>query len=84
MILGLSFETFTQVHVIISLIGIISGIDRVVGMLGNRKLAGWTAVFLVFTVLTSITGFPLPPFGIDPPHQASFRIVAGWVQCLLD
>lgn len=68
MVLGLSFETFTQLHVIISIIGIISGLVVLWGMLGNRKLAGWTAIFLAFTVLTSITGFPLPPFGIDPPR----------------
>ena len=37
-------------------------------MLVSRKLAGWTAIFLAFTVLTSITGFPIPPFGIDPPR----------------
>ena len=68
MILGLSFDAFTKLHVIISLIGIISGLVVVWGMQGNRRLAGWTAVFLAFTVLTSITGFPIPPFGIDPPR----------------
>ena len=68
MILGFSFESFTKLHVIISLIGILSGLIVLWGMLGNRKLAGWTAVFLAFTVLTSVTGFPLPPFGIDPPR----------------
>ena len=68
MILGLSVATFTILHVLISLIGIVSGLIVVWGMLGNRRLAGWTAVFLAFTVLTSITGFPLPPFGIDPPR----------------
>jgi hypothetical protein len=68
MVLGLSFETFTKLHVIISIIGIISGLVVVWGMLDSRKLAGWTAVFLAFTVLTSITGFPIPPFGFDPPR----------------
>lgn len=68
MVLGLSFETFTQLHVIISLVGIVSGLVVVWGMLGNRKPAGWTAIFLVTTVLTSVTGFPIPPFGIDPPR----------------
>ncbi len=68
MILGLSFETFTQLHVIISIIGIVSGLVVVWGMLESKKLASWTAVFLAFTVLTSITGFPLPPFGFDPPR----------------
>jgi hypothetical protein len=49
-------------------------------MLGNRKLAGWTATFLAFTVLTSVTGFPVPPFGIDPPRVigiASLVLLAG-------
>ncbi len=68
MILGLSFETFTQLHVIISIIGIVSGLVVVWGMLESKKLASWPAVFLAFTVLTSITGFPLPPFGYDPPR----------------
>jgi len=68
MILGLSFEAFTKLHVVISLIGIISGLVMVWGMLGNRRLPRWTSVFLAFTALTSITGFPLPPFGIDPPR----------------
>jgi hypothetical protein len=68
MILGLSFGTFTQLHVIISIIGIVSGLVVVWGMLESKKLASWTAVFLAFTVLTSITGFPLPPFGFDPPR----------------
>ena len=68
MVLGLSFEAFTKLHVIISIIGIISGLVAVRGMLDSRKLAGWTAVFLAFTVLTSLTGFPLPPFGFDPPR----------------
>jgi hypothetical protein len=68
MILGLSFGTFTQLHVIISIIGIVSGLVVVWGMLESKKLASWTAVFLTFTVLTSITGFPLPPFGFDPPR----------------
>lgn len=68
MILGLSFDLFTKLHVIISLIGIISGLVAVWGMLVSRKFVGWTVVFLAFTVLTSFTGFPLPPFGFDPPR----------------
>jgi hypothetical protein len=68
MILGLSIGTFTVVHVIISVIAIVSGLVALWGMLGDRNFAGWTAAFLAFTVLTSITGFPIPPFGIDPPR----------------
>jgi hypothetical protein len=72
MILGLSVETFTLLHVLISLVGIVSGLIVVRGMLKNQRWAFWTAIFLLFTVLTSLTGFPIPPFGIDPPRIIGF------------
>lgn len=58
MILGLSVAAYTQLHVIISLIAIISGILVALGMLGARPMPGLTALFLITTVLTSVTGFP--------------------------
>jgi hypothetical protein len=39
------------------------------GLLKGRGYGGWTALFLVTTILTSVTGFPLPPFGFDPPRM---------------
>jgi hypothetical protein len=60
MILGMSLATFTQFHVIISLIGIVSGIVVVLGMLGANRLPGTTALFLIATVATSVTGFMFP------------------------
>ncbi len=57
MILGMSLATFTQLHVIISLIAIVSGIAATLGMLGARRMPGTTLLFLSFTVLTSVTGF---------------------------
>jgi hypothetical protein len=57
-----------QVHVGLSLIGIASGLVVLYGLLTSRPFAGWTALFLVTTILTSLTGFPLPPFGFDPPR----------------
>ena len=57
-----------QVHVGLSLIGIASGLVVLYGLLTSRLFAGWTALFLVTTILTSLTGFPLPPFGFDPPR----------------
>jgi hypothetical protein len=68
MILGMSLSTFTTVHVIISLIGIVTGIVVVLGMLGGRKLGGWTAIFLAITVLTSVTGFLFPFTKLLPSH----------------
>jgi hypothetical protein len=61
MILGMSLSTFTTVHVIISLIAIVAGIIVMFGLLGSNRMPGLTAIFLLFTILTSATGFLIPP-----------------------
>jgi hypothetical protein len=61
MILGMSLSMFVTVHVIISLIGIVAGIIVMFGMLGSNRMPGLTAIFLLFTILTSATGFLIPP-----------------------
>jgi hypothetical protein len=66
MIIGLSIHTFTIIHVIISLVAIASGIVVLVGMLGANRLRGWTALFLVTSILTSVTGFMFPINGFTP------------------
>ena len=66
MIIGMSVATFTTVHVIISLIGIASGLVALAAMLGGRAPAGWNALFLATTVLTSATGFLFPSTGFTP------------------
>jgi hypothetical protein len=68
MILGMSVETFLQVHVVLSLLGIATGLVVLFEMLRGRDQGAWTAAFLVTTILTSVTGFPLPPYGLDPPR----------------
>ncbi len=55
-----------QFHVGISLVGILSGLVVLYGLLVGEPYGAWTAVFLVTTILTSLTGFPLPPYGFDP------------------
>ncbi len=60
MILGMSAATFTLVHVLISLIGIGSGLVVVYGFLTRKRLDGINAIFLLTTVLTSVTGFFFP------------------------
>jgi hypothetical protein len=60
--------TLLQFHVIVSLIGIVSGLIVAYGLVTSRPLPALTALFLVTTILTSATGFPLPPFGFDPPR----------------
>jgi hypothetical protein len=56
------------IHIILSLAGIVFGLIVLGGLLSGRALGGFTALFLLTTILTSITGFPLPPFGFDPPR----------------
>jgi hypothetical protein len=68
MILGLSVHGFTVLHVLISLAGIATGLTVLAGMLGSKRLAGWTAVFLATTALTSVTGFLFPRDRILPSH----------------
>jgi hypothetical protein len=66
MILGMSLETFTILHVVIGLIAIVTGFVVVIGMIDGKRLPGWTALFLLTTVLTSLTGFLFPFGGITP------------------
>ena len=70
MILGMSISTFTTLHVVISLIGIFSGAIALFGMIGSGISGSWTALFLLTTILTSATGFPIPPLAFDPPRVA--------------
>jgi hypothetical protein len=64
MILGMSTAAFTTLHVIISLIGIVTGVLVLIAMSSGRYLQGMTTTFLLTTVLTSVTGFFF--------HSASF------------
>jgi hypothetical protein len=66
MILGMSIATFTTLHVIISLIGIATGLVVAGGLLQGKRLDSWAGVFLLMTVLTSVTGFMFPGTGFDP------------------
>ena len=66
MFLGMSLQTFTLIHVLISLLGIGSGFIVICGFLANKRPRGWTAVFLTTTALTSITGFLFPFRGVTP------------------
>jgi hypothetical protein len=68
MILGLSVPAFTTLHVAISLIAIAVGLIVLAQMLANAYSKPLTAIFLVFTVLTSVTGFFFHSKAIGPPH----------------
>ena len=68
MTLGLSLSAFTLLHVIISLAGLGSGFIVVWGFFNDKRLDGWTAIFLTTTVLTSVTGFMFPFEGFKPSY----------------
>jgi hypothetical protein len=66
MIYGMTSLTF--VHVVLSLIGIVSGFVVMLGMFAVKRLDFFTAIFLVSTVLTSVTGFLFPFHEFLPSH----------------
>jgi|SRR3954451_24676141 hypothetical protein len=68
MMLGLSLSTFTLLHTIISIIGILSGLLVLLAMLAGRLNSRWTSTFLATTVLTSVTGFMFPVHKFLPSH----------------
>ena len=69
MVLGMPLATFTFLHVLISLVGIASGLIVLERFLRNRTLGVSNLVFLITTILTSVTGFlfPFKTFG-SPAH----------------
>ena len=62
------FTTLTWTHVIISLIGLVSGVVVLQAMLASRYPQSWTFVFLVTTIITNATGFFFPFFTLLPSH----------------
>ncbi|HXA77284.1 MAG TPA: hypothetical protein VNV41_09130 [Candidatus Acidoferrales bacterium] len=72
-----SMNTFIIVHVVLSLIGILTGFIVALGMLSAKRLEGITAPFLVTTVATSVTGF------FFPFHGVTLGIVIGDISLVL-
>ncbi|HEY2497392.1 MAG TPA: hypothetical protein VGK24_10010 [Candidatus Angelobacter sp.] len=66
MVFGMSLATYTLIHVIISLVGIVAGLIVLFGMFSSKRLDGMTALFLITTTLTSITGFGFPFQHVTP------------------
>jgi hypothetical protein len=71
MMLGLSLSAFTTLHVVISLIAIAAGLIVMFGMLGSNKMPTLTGLFLLFTILTSVTGLMFPFEKLLPSHILS-------------
>jgi len=59
---------YTAFHVVISLLGILAGLVVMAGMITANPLDGWTAIFLITTIATSVTGFFFPAKSVTPAH----------------
>ena len=70
---------YTVIHVIISLVGILTGLVVLLGLLARKRLDGWTKWFLVTTIATSVSGFFFPFHGLTPgyPVGAISLVVLG-------
>lgn len=79
----LDLPMFTLVHVVISVVGIIAGLVVVGGLIADARLDGWTALFLLTTVLTSVTGFFFPFTQISPPHVVGALSLVVLAVCLV-
>ena len=60
--------TFTLIHVVLSVLGIIAGLVVAGGLMAGARMDGWTAFFLLTTIATSVTGFLFPFTAILPSH----------------
>ena len=94
MVFGMSLQTFTAIHVAISLIAIASGLVVLAGMVWAKPMNGLIALFLVTTAATSITGYGFPFVKVTPADilgalslivlviaavaRYSKRLVGGW------
>jgi uncharacterized membrane protein SirB2 len=59
---------FTFFHVVLSLVGILSGFVVFFGLVTGKRLNGWTGLFLTTTMATSVTGFLFPFHKFLPSH----------------
>jgi hypothetical protein len=73
---------FTLVHVIISILGIVSGCVVVGGLVAGARLNGWTALYLSATLLTSATGFGFPFTGVTPAQVVGVVSLVALAVCL--
>jgi hypothetical protein len=76
MVLGMTLQTYTLIHVLISLVGIASGLVVMYGLLKNKRLDRWTGLFLTTTLLTSMTGFGFPFDHLLPSHKVAILSLA--------
>ena len=68
MILGISVTAYTLIHVVLSLVGIVTGLVVAGGLVTGNRLDRWAAVFLITTIPANATGFAFPFVRFLPSH----------------
>lgn len=74
---------FTFIHVLLSVIGIVSGLVVAAGLVRSRHFGGWTVVFLATTFATSLTGFGFHRDQVLPSHVVGVISIAFLALALL-
>ena len=74
---------FTLVHVIISLLGIVTGLVAVGGFMAGTRRDGVTSAFLVTTILTNATGFGFASERLLPSHVVAVISLVLLAVCLV-
>lgn len=80
MILGFSIATYTLIHTVLSLVGIVAGLVVAGSLITGTRLNRWAAVFLVTTVLANASGFGFPFVKLIASHVVglvSLVVLAG-------
>jgi hypothetical protein len=63
-----NLATFTLLHTVLSVVGILAGLVVVGGLMAGVQYKGWIATYLVTTILTNATGFGFPFVILMPSH----------------
>lgn len=74
---------FTLVHVVISILGIITGLVVVGCLMAGSRRDGVTAAFLITTVLTNVTAFGFPFTTVLPSHVVAVISLVLLAVCLV-
>ena len=74
---------FLLIHVVLSVLGILFGLVVVGGLMSGARLDGWTALFLITTILTSVTGFGFPFVKVTPAHVVGAISLLVLALCLI-
>ena len=76
-------QMFTLIHVLLSVLGIITGLVVVGGFMAGARLDGWAKFFLATTILTSVSGFGFPFTNILPAHVVGAISLVLLAACLI-